>query len=194
MAEAFEQRKHQARRMGEKAGTKLLVPLFLLLGVVMVMIMLPAWTAFGWYSPGILLCLIQPEKIKSDHRRKILGNYCWFCGNEQCLCSILLRPFPISVLYHSLSAKWRRMNFQSARRRNEAMRWHRRLTTTQQMEIQASHYAKCEWYSTLGRLVRYLVCPKKLSWRLNALLHVIESQSFTRNTDQRTRYDTNMCK
>ena len=42
-----EQRKHQARRMGEKAGTKLLVPLFLLLGVVMVMIMLPAWTAFG---------------------------------------------------------------------------------------------------------------------------------------------------
>ena len=56
-----------------------------------------------------------------------------------------------------------------------------------------------EWYSyfendVLGRLVRYLVCPKKLSWRLNALLHVIESQSFTRNTDQRTRYDTNMCK
>ena len=47
MAEAFEQRKHQARRMGEKAGTKLLVPLFLLLGVVMVTIMLPAWTAFG---------------------------------------------------------------------------------------------------------------------------------------------------
>ena len=47
VAEAFEQRKHQARRMGEKAGTKLLVPLFLLLGVVMVMIMLPAWTAFG---------------------------------------------------------------------------------------------------------------------------------------------------
>ena len=47
MAEAFEQRKHQARRMGEKAGTKLLVPLFLLLGVVMVMIMIPAWTAFG---------------------------------------------------------------------------------------------------------------------------------------------------
>ena len=47
MAEAFEQRKHQARRMGEKAGTKLLVPLFLLLGVVMVMIMLPAWTTFG---------------------------------------------------------------------------------------------------------------------------------------------------
>ena len=47
MADAFEQRKHQARRMGEKAGTKLLIPLFLLLGVVMVMIMVPAWTAFG---------------------------------------------------------------------------------------------------------------------------------------------------
>lgn len=47
MAEAFEQRKHQARRMGEKAGTKLLIPLFLLLAVVMVMIMVPAWIAFG---------------------------------------------------------------------------------------------------------------------------------------------------
>ena len=30
------------------------------------------------------------------------------------------------------------MNFQSARRRNEAMRWHRRLTITQQMEIQTA--------------------------------------------------------
>ena len=29
----------------------------------------------------------------------------------------------------------RRIIFHSARRRNEAMRWHRRLTTTQQMEI-----------------------------------------------------------
>lgn len=47
MAEAFEERKHQARRLGEEAGTKLLVPLFLLLAVVMVMIAVPAWLAFG---------------------------------------------------------------------------------------------------------------------------------------------------
>lgn len=47
MTDAFEQRKHQARRLGEEAGTKLLVPLFLLLVVVMVMIAVPAWLAFG---------------------------------------------------------------------------------------------------------------------------------------------------
>ena len=47
MADAFEQRKHQARRLGEEAGTRLLVPLFLLLAVVMVMIAVPAWLAFG---------------------------------------------------------------------------------------------------------------------------------------------------
>lgn len=47
MADAFEQRKHQARRLGEEAGTRLLVPLFLLLAVVMIMIAVPAWLAFG---------------------------------------------------------------------------------------------------------------------------------------------------
>ena len=47
MAEAFEQRKHQARRMGEKSRDKTAGTIVLLLGVVMVMIMLPAWTAFG---------------------------------------------------------------------------------------------------------------------------------------------------
>lgn len=47
MADAFEQRKHQARRLGEEAGTRLLAPLFLLLAVVMVMIAVPAWLAFG---------------------------------------------------------------------------------------------------------------------------------------------------
>lgn len=47
MAEAFEQRKHQARRMGEEAGTKLLVPLCMMLSVVMVMIAVPALMEFG---------------------------------------------------------------------------------------------------------------------------------------------------
>lgn len=46
MAEAFEQRRHQARRLGEEAGTKLLIPLFLMLAVVMVVIAVPAWLAF----------------------------------------------------------------------------------------------------------------------------------------------------
>ena len=45
-ADAFEQRKHQARRLGEEAGTKLLLPLFILLSVVMVMIAVPALMEF----------------------------------------------------------------------------------------------------------------------------------------------------
>lgn len=46
MADAFEQRKQQARRLGEEAGTKLLLPLFMLLSVVMVMIAVPALMGF----------------------------------------------------------------------------------------------------------------------------------------------------
>lgn len=46
MTDAFEQRKHQARRLGEEAGTKLLLPLFMLLSVVMVMIAVPALMEF----------------------------------------------------------------------------------------------------------------------------------------------------
>ena len=46
MADAFELRKHQARRLGEEAGTKLLAPLFMLLTVVMVMIAVPALMEF----------------------------------------------------------------------------------------------------------------------------------------------------
>ncbi len=42
MTAAWEEQKHTARRMGEEAKTKLLVPLFLMLLVVMVIIMVPA--------------------------------------------------------------------------------------------------------------------------------------------------------
>ncbi|MCC8126388.1 MAG: hypothetical protein LIO92_03180 [Clostridiales bacterium] len=47
MTDALEGRKNLARRLGEEAGTKLLVPLFLMLGIVMVMIMVPAMMAMG---------------------------------------------------------------------------------------------------------------------------------------------------
>lgn len=42
MADAWEQRKSMAKKLGEEAGTKLLVPLFMMLGIVMVIIMVPA--------------------------------------------------------------------------------------------------------------------------------------------------------
>lgn len=42
MSDALEQRKNLARKLGEEAGTKLLMPLFMMLGIVMVMIMVPA--------------------------------------------------------------------------------------------------------------------------------------------------------
>lgn len=40
---AFEERKHMARRQGEKAGTKLLFPMMLLLMVVMIIILVPGF-------------------------------------------------------------------------------------------------------------------------------------------------------
>lgn len=47
MEDAFELRKNLARKMGEESGTKLLLPLFLMLGIVMVMIMVPAMMTMG---------------------------------------------------------------------------------------------------------------------------------------------------
>lgn len=43
---AFEEQKSTVRRKGEEAGTKLLIPLMLLLGVVMVMILFPVFMSF----------------------------------------------------------------------------------------------------------------------------------------------------
>lgn len=40
---AFEEQKHEVRKQGEKAGTKLLVPMMLLLLMIMVMVMVPAF-------------------------------------------------------------------------------------------------------------------------------------------------------
>lgn len=45
-ADAFEERKHAARKLGEKAGTKLLVPMMMLLGITMVIIMVPAFKTY----------------------------------------------------------------------------------------------------------------------------------------------------
>lgn len=45
-ADAFENRKHMARKLGEKAGTKLLVPMMMLLGITMAIIMIPAFQTY----------------------------------------------------------------------------------------------------------------------------------------------------
>lgn len=41
--QAFEERKTQAKRLGEEAGTKLLLPMFLMLAVVLVIVIVPAF-------------------------------------------------------------------------------------------------------------------------------------------------------
>lgn len=41
--QAFEDRKARARRLGEEAGTKLLLPMFLMLTVVLVIVIVPAF-------------------------------------------------------------------------------------------------------------------------------------------------------
>lgn len=43
---AWELRKHQARRSGEKAGTKMLLPMFMMFGVVLAMVVIPAFYSF----------------------------------------------------------------------------------------------------------------------------------------------------
>ena len=40
---AFEERKNLAKKFGEEAGTKLLLPMFLMLGIVLVIIVVPAF-------------------------------------------------------------------------------------------------------------------------------------------------------
>ena len=44
--EAFEDRKETAKRLGEEAGTKLLIPMMIMLIIVFLMIMIPAFMAF----------------------------------------------------------------------------------------------------------------------------------------------------
>lgn len=42
-AQSFEERKARAKRLGEEAGTKLLVPMFFMLAVVLVIVIVPAF-------------------------------------------------------------------------------------------------------------------------------------------------------
>ena len=44
--DALEERKRNARRLGEEAGTKLLLPMMIMLVIVMVIIMIPAFWSF----------------------------------------------------------------------------------------------------------------------------------------------------
>ena len=44
---AFEERKQVARRLGEEAGTKLLLPMMLMMGIVLMIIVVPAYFSFG---------------------------------------------------------------------------------------------------------------------------------------------------
>lgn len=44
---AFEERKQTAKRLGEEAGTKLLLPMMLMMGIVLVIVVIPAYFSFG---------------------------------------------------------------------------------------------------------------------------------------------------
>lgn len=46
-AQAFEERKNMAKKLGEEAGTKLLVPMIIMLAIVMIIVLIPAFTSFG---------------------------------------------------------------------------------------------------------------------------------------------------
>lgn len=44
---AFEQRKNLAKKLGEEAGTKLLIPMIIMLAIVMIIVLIPAFTSFN---------------------------------------------------------------------------------------------------------------------------------------------------
>ena len=44
---AFEERKQTARKLGEEAGTKLLFPMIMMMGIVLIIIVIPAYFSFG---------------------------------------------------------------------------------------------------------------------------------------------------
>lgn len=44
---AFEERKQEAERLGEEAGTKLLLPMMMMMGVVLMIIVIPVYFSFG---------------------------------------------------------------------------------------------------------------------------------------------------
>ena len=44
--EAFEEHQLQIRKLGEEAGTKLLIPMVMMLAVVMIVIMVPAFMTY----------------------------------------------------------------------------------------------------------------------------------------------------
>ena len=44
---AFDERKNLAKKLGEEAGTKLLLPMMLMLGIVMLLIIVPAYFSFS---------------------------------------------------------------------------------------------------------------------------------------------------
>jgi len=46
VASAYEERRNLAKRQGEEAATKLLLPLFMMLGIVMVIVAVPAFLSF----------------------------------------------------------------------------------------------------------------------------------------------------
>jgi hypothetical protein len=43
---SLNERKNHARKIGEQAGTKLLLPMILMLGIVLVILMVPAFLSF----------------------------------------------------------------------------------------------------------------------------------------------------
>lgn len=45
---SFEERKNLARQLGEEAGTRLLLPMVIMLGITLVIIMIPAYYGFSW--------------------------------------------------------------------------------------------------------------------------------------------------
>lgn len=79
METAFRQRKELALRKGEEASTKLLIPMFLMLGVVMVMVVAPAFFVTVETEKRILSVLAARRKMPAAgmrRSRRDMGGVC----------------------------------------------------------------------------------------------------------------------
>ena len=87
-----------------------------------------------WDREGIL----KSNRTPTNRRYYTYDQYLQFKGINVETDSrqlVIYARVSTSIIHANWRHVSRRINFHSARRRNEAMRWHRRLTTTQQMEI-----------------------------------------------------------
>ena len=64
VSDAFEERKNLAKKSGEEAGTKMLFPMMMMFGIIIVIIMVPAFLSQNDYQR-----IVRSVKCRADNER-----------------------------------------------------------------------------------------------------------------------------